>query len=97
MHDDTVVLYVEFAAVAMAIFFSFEDPLLMELVRLKYGFEENPHALKEFYAEDDDDFQFREYEVCVFQPQARWKGMALAPIVYEARFSRFGLFLYVGW
>ena len=58
-------LYAELAAVAMASFISSKDTPLMEPVRLNDGFEESRDALKKFRGEEDDDFQFLEYQVCV--------------------------------
>jgi hypothetical protein len=65
MHEEAVVLYAKLAAVAMASFISSKDTPLMEPVRLNDGFEESRDALKKFRGEEDDDFQFLEYQVCV--------------------------------
>lgn len=58
-------LYADLAATAMASFISSKDTPLMEPVRLNDGFEESKEALKKFRGEDDDDFQFLEYQVCL--------------------------------
>jgi hypothetical protein len=65
MHEEAVKLYAELAATAMASFISSKDAPLMEPVQLNVGFEESRETLKKFRGEDDDDFQFLEYQVCM--------------------------------
>ena len=64
MHEEAVVLYADLATIAMASFVSSKDTPLMAHARLNDGFEESKEALTD---EDDDDFQFKERQVC-FQP-----------------------------
>lgn len=76
-----MVLYSELAAVAMASFISSKDTPLTEPVRLNEGFEESRESLKKFRGEDDDDFQFLEYQVCVQPHELNWISFFLEIIV----------------
>eukprot|EP00249_Psilotum_nudum_P022952 c28701_g1_i2 orf=217-2274(+) len=81
INEESVKLYAELAATAVASFLSSKESSLIEPVRLNDGLEENKQALRKSRGEEDDDFQILEY-------QAR-KGNAGA-------MYRVGVFYYFG-
>lgn len=81
MYEKSVKLYAELASVAVASFFSFKEPPLVEPVRINDGAEENKEALRKSRGEEDDDFQIIEYQA--------QKGSAMA-------MYRLGIFYYFG-
>ncbi|XP_057828091.2 ERAD-associated E3 ubiquitin-protein ligase component HRD3A [Cryptomeria japonica] len=81
MHEKSVKLYAELAAVAVASFFSAKESPLIEPVRINDGAEENKEALRKSRGEEDDDFQIIEYQA--------QKGNAMA-------MYRLGIFYYFG-
>ena len=81
MYEKSVKLYAELAYVAVASFFSFKEPPLVEPVRINDGAEENKEALRKSRGEEDDDFQIIEYQA--------QKGSAMS-------MYRLGIFYYFG-
>uniref|UniRef100_A0A0D6R345 DOD-type homing endonuclease domain-containing protein n=1 Tax=Araucaria cunninghamii TaxID=56994 RepID=A0A0D6R345_ARACU len=81
IHEKSVKLYAELAAVAVASFFSAKEGPLIDPVRINDGAEENKEALRKSRGEEDDDFQIIEYQA--------QKGNAMA-------MYKLGIFYYFG-